>query len=81
MVHRGVIATLGVDIVRKHIVTVIDAANRRLHISSTIWMESWLAKVSSEGRIRKPPRGVVEMTATLGHLSVFLAHLRRFFVL
>lgn len=67
LVKRWVIATLSVDVVGQHSVTVVDTANGRICVAAAVSVERRLAKVSSESGISKPASRVEERAAAFLH--------------
>ena len=77
LVQGRVLAAFSVDVVREHIVTVVDSARCRFGVPVSIGVESWLAEVSCEGRIRQPAGRIVESRLLLS--QGFLERLRFYF--
>jgi hypothetical protein len=72
---RKVAATLRVDIVRKHVLTVDIPSINRIYICHTIRMEGWLSKIGSEGRVRQPSCGSLEVFSRRVRLHLLLSRL------
>ncbi len=72
LIQRWVIATFSVDIMGQHILTVVDTANSWVRVGATIGMKRGFTKVCSEGRVGKPPRGVVDLRLALVHVLLVL---------
>ena len=60
LVLGWVLAALWVDIVSKHVLSVIDTTLRWFSVSTAISMECWLTVVSRERGVSNPPRRVVK---------------------
>lgn len=72
LVKRRIIATLSVNIMSQHILTVIYTANSWVSVSTAVRMERRFAKVCGESWIGKPPGGVVKLRLTLVHFLLVL---------
>jgi len=71
LVKRRMVATLGVDVMREQVLTIVDATDNRLDVAFAVSMEGWFAEVGGEGGVRKPSCGVVELRATFIHFGGF----------
>lgn len=76
LVLRHLITAFCIDIVRKHVLAVVDATVRWVCVALTVGVEGWLAEVGHEGGVGQPSGSVVEVRLPAFHLGSLLLLLR-----
>jgi len=72
LVLGWICATLCVDIVGQHVLSVVNATLSRLGVRPPISVERRLSIISSEGRISDPTRRVVELALLFIEFALLL---------
>lgn len=72
LVLRHLISAFCIDIVRKHVLAVVDPTVRWVCVALTVGVEGWLAEVGHEGGVGQPSGGVVEVRLPTFHLGSLL---------
>jgi len=60
LVLGGIVSAFSVDVMGQQRMTVVDATDSGIGVSSTISMECWLTKISRERGVRQPSCGIKE---------------------
>ena len=68
MVERRIVTTLRIDVVREHILAIVDATVRGVGVALSVRVESRLAEVGCEGGVWQPASRIQKLRLPLLHL-------------